>query len=738
MEGADPLRRPEPEAPTELGVWYAKQYAESVGLDSIEGGEAFRRLTGRAFSSQAPLSGRTRVMKNYLCLLALEPVPGELRAIPITASAGDAAPVIAVFYAPAGAPRPTLVAWGPSMESRDGEFRAYLSPLEEFLRYESPLEAEVLEAVEGGQVEVSVRAAGEADARWAEEARAGIISLCRLLDPQLAAFLAGRAPPHLSRDVRTFLGDLGGRAPRLAEAATKVKSEAYAFPHPCAKLAPLFVGELTSPGDLRYGAWREASVAREASRLVLNFLTPAFPFHLPGAYVRPSGPSLFNNDAMRLRFARGREAARVARALREARRELAGLGAQGPSAHAAAVDAFALEALEHAQGFLLVSETALLHRGEFVGFTLGELRARIAHLDAKIPPAEAEAVYGALRRSLADPDTGARHLFEYAHALHCLHGRAGAAHADIHSNNITLFDWRRGGPPALPGDSVLYSAGPRGEADAYVFPADGCSSVVIDFSRAILGPGFPGAGEVFFRDQVGRALRALHRHRPDFVAAHQAELKGLIISSFELVFPLVCAGDFIALGGAAAAVLEGLGSGDARLPVDPSLAPLARALEAEGQRFLAEGLGLAVAAAGGDSRPLAALGFPGAAILPRVFGAWRFPRWAAADPGRLRRAVVVDAYLAGNPLRYESSAPAGTPGCPPWADPAEIARHLGDLQMADLFPAGLPGAAPAPADPAPARLAAAERAAQAAEDALPPPPPGAPPPPSAAASWLEN
>jgi hypothetical protein len=157
--------------------------------------------------------------------------------------------------------------------------------------------------------------------------------------------------------------------------------------------------------------------------------------------------------------------------------------------------------------------------------------------------------------------------------------------------------------------AVLFLAGPRGEADSYLFPAAGISGCLIDYSRAIIGPAFRPRLEAgrsaqyatnFYRDQVNRVMRMLHRYAPEYVLKHQDAIKGAAYADFGAVFAALCAVDFIAVGMSAAAVIEQAVLPDSeemrRFECAPGALALARRLEAAGREALISALHVIVTA----------------------------------------------------------------------------------------------------------------------------------------------
>jgi hypothetical protein len=368
----------------------------------------------------------------------------------------------------------------------------------------------------------------------------------------------------------------------------------------------MFAREVQQPFDFNLGAWRELEITRAVSDLVVQFVTPSFALYNQWSYVEHAGPGMFENAAMHERYARSRRLAGAVEGLRAGRHALdaldapnardpgaadsgmadlgvadlgvadlgvADLGAPNPATlnlamlnpatlnlplqnyHTEELSSHIYEALDYAQSFLLTSDVAMMHTMEDVGRTLQSWPAYIRGAGDPTPAAIA---------LFANAGNAARVLFEYAYGVHCLHTLVGVAHGDLHSNNLTVFEWGRieavdrKAPPRADGRRtftsmyedpvVIYATGTRADTtieDIYMFPADGISGALIDYSRAIVGPAFRSRLEAgrsaqyatnFYRDQVNRAMRTLHRYAPEYVAAHQDELKGIAYADFDSLF----------------------------------------------------------------------------------------------------------------------------------------------------------------------------------------------------------
>ena len=249
-----------------------------------------------------------------------------------------------------------------------------------------------------------------------------------------------------------------------------------------------------------------------------------------------------------------------------------------------------------------------------------------------------------------------------------LHTRVGAVHADLHLHNMTIFELSGQYVATVNGDEVnkpviAYIAGPRGEADTYVFPHDGRFAGLIDFSRAILGPTarprlVAESGEAFaagfYRSQASRALRALHHYIPSYVATHQERIKGLIFADFGAMFRVMTAIDFLAIWRNYGALLRYLAKekkreGDVRvLTIAPAGIEIARRIERLALEHLVVSLSELVEAAGSRSHEIP---YAGDSVISGVFDEFCYSAWAgdgkeeSLRPFALRAATLVDVWL---------------------------------------------------------------------------------------------
>lgn len=757
-----------------LSEWYAQQYLGAVGLDSAEGGRQFKRLVDTFPAVDAngfvQFSGRGR-MRMFMELRMTYPVGrGGYSCLAVTATlAGHTTHVAYVYWrratasgratggghATGGGPQnddagePEYICVSPTFNSRDGEYRNKFLRWPDFVKLcdecrdeLSVYERAVIDGAEDGSIMFGLTAYPVADfdaaAAASDRLRIPIMALAVMTVAGQFRLSRGLLMQHTDQsyvDVITALPPIpvprewSQQRHQLRDLATFAQSETETVW--CGqKLVPLYLRELMSPDDPTLGSWRELMVTQDAGDLVLNFVAPTFALYNQWTFVEGADAALFGGGAMRARYARGRVADDAVQAIRDARRTL---GTAETTFAGEELQGRLHDDLEYAHSFLQVSDVALLHTVEDVGWTL-ESHARFAsRIDDSVSATTAAGAFAAA-------DDVARLLFEYAYAAHCLHTRVGAAHTDLHANNLTyMVRHFRAVQPVYDDPFVLYVAGGRGEADAYLFPATGTNGCLIDYSRAILGPAYAGrlgAGRSpqfapnFYRDQVNRVMRALHRYAPEYVAKHATVLKAAVLADFDRVFPVLCAVDFIAIGASAAAVFAAAEAGGAApdeyrrrdAAVAPEAHRLAAALERAGREAFITGLhGIAEVRGAGPPAP-----FPGDAVLAAVFAPWSFAGWGRRDPARLRAAQLADAYNYANPVRYSGRDYATFP---PWARIDVVTPHLGEYTFEGLFATSFEpffsAIAPHP------RAAVVAEAARAAVEKLDGPPV------SAASSWID-
>jgi hypothetical protein len=219
------------------------------------------------------------------------------------------------------------------------------------------------------------------------------------------------------------------------------------------------------------------------------------------------------------------------------------------------------EDIEYAHTHLILSNVSLLHTMEDVGWTLYSVNNYITKTLVHPP---------VIRELMTNKKVAYHYIFNYLYGAHCMHTKMHIVHSDIHSNNLTinlwgdilhdekLFNYKDSFDKFYKNATTVYATGFEDD-DIYLFPATGINATIIDFSRVIIGPDFrkelesDGRGQQyatnFYHDQVNKILNAFNRYAPAFVEKNQEPIKAAILANFEVVFPVLCCIDFMAIGG---------------------------------------------------------------------------------------------------------------------------------------------------------------------------------------------
>lgn len=687
--------------------WQESSYKVGLNIDTIEGSPKFKHrlsaipeLTDEGADPYA-LSGIVRMMM-FLNMKWLNPIsPEGYSTLVMKAKVHGATTILGYAYWRTGKERepPEYIAISPTFDSRDGEYRHHFVQAKSFLTtYEKlasdlmPIEEAVLEMVAANTL--NLNSYGYPLNKLDDI----IVSAEVLRLPVLAAvvsLLLHRESIHTSRDYTKFYSTVTGNTPGLKEMISKAEEKGeyvimfartvaaggvYRMVECGQKLIPMHTREVMEPFDDRYGTWRELRLMQLAGDLVVNSVAPGFSVFNQWAYIEGVDADLFENKAMADRFRRGGAAEASSASLREARRRLEALE---PTYHSERYSALLYESLEYAQSFLLMSSTALLATMEHVGLTLGTYGMLLKKKTYPFTP-----------ELFSNADKLTHLLWGYVYGAHCLHGKLGIVHTDLHANNMTVHHWgypthyRQSAPvghrPRYHDPRTVYVAGPRGEPDTYLFPSTGHNGSIIDFSRAILGPAFqfdsrhaPGYAANYYRDQVDRVMRAFARYAPEFMRSRETAVRAAVLANFEVVFPILCAVDFIAIGQNFVAALEDIAAHDAE--VSPEAYAVAQAVEAKGRELLIRGLYDLTAAGRGTMR---APELPGFTVIAAVFEPWSYRK---QEPKFTSSTKLCDAYNYNNPLKYSSTDYARYP---PWARLEEIEAHLGGRKLTDFLRRG--------------------------------------------------
>jgi len=333
----------------------------------------------------------------------------------------------------------------------------------------------------------------------------------------------------LNRELHLYYKDVGSADGRLAR------------PGAGQKLFPINMIEELKLEDINYGVWREIYISNLAANLVLNFISPSFPFIIDWFYVQNIRREAFNNAATHLKYEHSIIAEDIMRQLlavdklnyENQNRE------QGPISHKFQ----RLSKMMHRDMVYVDSDIKLAKDSicvviEYAGRTLKDIPRLIQH-DTREAIIKATA-FAPLFQTF---DLFIKHYFEYMYGVYCLNTKLQMIHGDLHANNMTITQvWRYytdEGVPTVHNPHAIYIIGNT----VYCFKHTGSYSILIDFSRSIIGDYSriehefgPIYASLYFKDQHLRIIQLIQSQLPDIYDQYGAILVGLLETNFVLIF----------------------------------------------------------------------------------------------------------------------------------------------------------------------------------------------------------
>ncbi len=309
------------------------------------------------------------------------------------------------------------------------------------------------------------------------------------------------------------------------------------------KIFPLSAIEAVKTDDINFNVWREIYVANLTSNLVLNLIAPSFPFINNWFYVQNSHAGLFDNLAMHEKYMHSATATDISNQLKnidtfnyvKADRD------QGPVSN----KFFRLsksihKSIIYADSDIKLTDLAVCATSEYVGRTLRDLPAVIEYSK------NYNKYDVAYDMTFTNIDTFTRHMFEFIYAFYCMNSKIGIIHGDLHMNNATIMAlyhvFTEEGDSIIKDPHVLYIVN-----DMYfMYPHTGLFSMIIDFSRAIIGDYArlehefsTRYADMYFAEQRIRVLQTIYSYFPKLVMKYREHIEALLLTSFPLMFKIL-------------------------------------------------------------------------------------------------------------------------------------------------------------------------------------------------------
>jgi hypothetical protein len=371
------------------------------------------------------------------------------------------------------------------------------------------------------------------------------------------------------------------------------KQSAVSFEHNTQigqKLIPLNVKEVNNAFNIRYKPWREYLIGIKLNSMYYNNIIVNIPYTGSFTFLNFLKKTIFDNYIQYVKLEHSDIAETIIRKLKEAQRitnkfdqtafiftedkirheqiqDLAGVHAQTDkdtnyeetieSINEYLSDKFKQlynkiqDPVDYAQEDIIMSKYGFLFINSYVGRTVYDTLSLIKHNSTH------REIMGNMHEHI---EIFSKYMFDFIYTLYALNIKCGIIHGDLHLNNCTynVYHIKKKSNPSV----QIYGLS---ENFIYVFPYNGVTGCIIDFSRAIIQPSFIDSydsylhhndngtrvfnllsdddRDIFNKEQAIRVLHWYNRFFPEFYAKNKNTLQLLTYQHMDMIFPYVAALD---------------------------------------------------------------------------------------------------------------------------------------------------------------------------------------------------
>ena len=305
------------------------------------------------------------------------------------------------------------------------------------------------------------------------------------------------------------------------------------------KIFPMTAFEAIKIDDINFSIWREIYISNLCSNLVLNFITPSFPFINNWFFIENTQVGLFDNASMHDKYKQSAVAESISSQLRDIDKHnyVERSREHGPiNSRFMRLSKRVQRAIVYADSAIKLTDLAVCVTSEYVGRTFRDIPAVIANTPS----------FG-FNKIFTDLNVYLKHIFEFLYSFYCMNTKIKLIHGDLHMNNITLFQlYKIQYDMNVKSPNIIYIL----RDTIYKMPHYGIYSCIIDFSRSIIGDKQSLAEQygdryanLYFREQKMRMMRMLFTYFSKFMERNHNEISAIIENNFDLAFKIMTAID---------------------------------------------------------------------------------------------------------------------------------------------------------------------------------------------------
>lgn len=413
------------------------------------------------------------------------------------------------------------------------------------------------------------------------------------------------------------------------------------------KIFPLSVFEAIRRDDIHFNVWREIYITNMTSNLVLNLISPSFPFINNWFYIQNAHGGLFDNIAMHDKYAHSSVATNISTQLKNTDKLNYTNGDRKKGLlnnKFARLSRSIQKSIVYADSEIRLTDLAVCMTSEYVGRTLRDLPALIVNKE-HLP---------GLDLAFTDTHIFSKHMFEYVYSFYCMNSKIGIMHGDLHMNNATISRLyhmtNEKNVPYMTNPHVAYIV----DDLTYIFPHVGLFGTIIDFSRAILGDyrrvehEFSETfAELYFKEQRGRVLHMIYYYFPKLMDKYRDKIEALLLSAYPLMFKILTAADtYVIMSniGAMFAIDDAFTRG--KIKIAPGAIKLLAKLAGMAENLVVGNIQDAIEGRIGQPDDIE---WPNLTILKKCFGEYKITQDKMND----KTITIVDIFNSNNDVVYD-------------------------------------------------------------------------------------
>ena len=409
--------------------------------------------------------------------------------------------------------------------------------------------------------------------------------------------------------------------------------------------------------EIKYGSWRELYVGRKCSNLVVNYICPSFAVFGDWFFIQNTNKDMFDNLEQMKKYDYSMLAAEIKNELKavDKKNRQPGNLNQFHNNKFAKISEDIRDTIRHLNQTIILSDTTTCLISEYVGHTIKDTMTLLKNKWS----------YHYMRPALEDVNKFSKHIFEFLYAFLCMNMRLGMLHGDTHVNNATFHRYHMYVTKEIDKPIVYRYKNPKvlyilDSNRQYLFDHIGYFSMLIDFSRALIGPNSPIVEEYgedylksYFELFPNLMLNTLNRHLPSYASSNHEMLEQLAHENPQLFFKILTAIDSFAICRALDhTITQDLPPGASKVNLDQRIVRLLRRVLSQAEKLVIDNFNKALM---GDLKLDTEIEWPNLSLIKEFFEEFRVTEATSTD------FTIMDVFNFLGDMKYDMYDPTRFP-----------------------------------------------------------------------------